>query len=140
MNIYKIILSVAFLCLIAAIVMSVTGNISNAGPLFIAFFVLLASGFRGFKSLKGFTYTVTIFAAVTTALYYPNYFTDINGFKLATLITPLLQLIMFGMGTSMSFKDFAGVIKMPKGVFIGVVSHFIIMPLVGFTLASISNF
>lgn len=140
MNVYKIILSLAFLCLIAAIVMSATGSIANAGPLFIAFFILLAIGFRGFKSLKGFSYTVTIFAAVTTAMYYPNYFTDINGFKLATLITPLLQLIMFGMGTSMSFKDFAGVVKMPKGVLIGVVSHFIIMPLVGFTLASISNF
>jgi len=120
--------------------MSATGNLATAGPLFIAFFVLLAIGFRGFPLLKGFSYTVTIFAAVTTALYYPNYFTDINGFKLATLITPLLQLIMFGMGTSMSFKDFAGVVKMPKGVLIGVVSHFIIMPLIGFTLASISNF
>jgi len=120
--------------------MSATGNLATAGPLFIAFFVLLAIGFRGFPLLKGFSYTVTIFAAVTTALYYPDYFTDINGFKLATLITPLLQLIMFGMGTSMSFKDFAGVVKMPKGVLIGVVSHFIIMPLIGFTLASISNF
>jgi len=120
--------------------MSATGNLATAGPLFIAFFVLLSIGFRGFPLLKGFSYTVTIFAAVTTALYYPDYFTDINGFKLATLITPLLQLIMFGMGTSMSFKDFAGVVKMPKGVLIGVVSHFIIMPLIGFTLASISNF
>jgi BASS family bile acid:Na+ symporter len=73
-------------------------------------------------------------------MYYPNYFTDVNGFKLAALITPLLQLIMFGMGTSMSFKDFAGVVKMPKGVLIGVISHFIIMPLIGFALASISNF
>jgi len=126
--------------LTVAIVMSATGNLATAGPLFIAFFVLLAIGFRGFPLLKGFSYTVTIFAAVTTALYYPDYFTDINGFKLATLITPLLQLIMFGMGTSMSFKDFAGVVKMPKGVLIGVVSHFIIMPLIGFTLASISNF
>ncbi|WP_315824464.1 bile acid:sodium symporter family protein [Paraflavitalea speifideaquila] len=29
---------------------------------------------------------------------------------------------------------------MPKGVLIGVISHFIIMPLVGFTLATISGF
>ena len=140
MNVYKIILSLGVLCLIAAIVISVSGNIGDAGPLFIAFFILLAIGFRGFKSLKGFSYTVTIFAAVTAAMYYPNYFTDVNGFKLAALITPLLQLIMFGMGTSMSFKDFAGVVKMPKGVLIGVISHFIIMPLIGFALASISNF
>src|SRR6476469_7246752 len=120
--------------------MVLSGHVGESGPLFITFFIALAIGFRGFPLLKGFSYTVTIFAAVTTALYYPKPFTELNGFKFATLITPLLQLIMFGMGTSMSFKDFAGVVKMPKGVLIGVVSHFIIMPLIGFTLASISNF
>lgn len=44
------------------------------------------------------------------------------------------------MGTSMSLHDFAGVLKNPKGVFIGVISHFIIMPLIGFTLANVSGF
>jgi BASS family bile acid:Na+ symporter len=73
-------------------------------------------------------------------MFYPAPFVQINGFKLAVLITPLLQLIMFGMGTSMSFNDFAGVIKMPKGVFIGVTSHFLIMPLIGYTLANLSGF
>ncbi len=115
-------------------------NISEAGPLFIVFFIALAIGFRGYDTLKGFAYTVTIFAAVTTALYYPSYFVNWNGYKLSGLITPLIQLIMFGMGTSMSIKDFAGVVKMPRGVLIGVVSHFIIMPSLGFTLASLSNF
>ena len=47
---------------------------------------------------------------------------------------------MFGMGTSMSVKDFAGVLKMPKGVFIGVFSHFLIMPSLGFALAKLSGF
>lgn len=116
------------------------GSLAQAGPFFIAFFVLMAIGFRGFSTLKGFSYTVTIFAAVTTALYYPGYFVEYNGFKFAKLITPLLQIIMFGMGTSMSFGDFAGVVKMPKGVFIGVFSHFVIMPLLGFTLAKLSGF
>jgi len=40
----------------------------------------------------------------------------------------------------MSFGDFAGVIKMPKGVFIGVTSHFVIMPGIGYTLANLSGF
>lgn len=39
------------------------------------------------------------------------------------------------MGTEMSLKDFEGVIKTPKAVFIGLVSHFTIMPLVGYSLA-----
>lgn len=120
--------------------MTITGNIAHAGPLFILLFVALAAGFRGYDHLKRFAYTVIIFAAVSIALFYPSHFVELNGFKFAVLITPLIQLIMFGMGTSMSLKDFAGVIKTPKGVFIGVTSHFIIMPLIGFTLASISHF
>jgi BASS family bile acid:Na+ symporter len=40
----------------------------------------------------------------------------------------------------MSVGDFVGVVKMPKGVFIGVFSHFLIMPLIGYTLASLSGF
>jgi BASS family bile acid:Na+ symporter len=47
---------------------------------------------------------------------------------------------MFGMGSQMSFNDFAGVIKMPKGVIVGVVSHYIIMPFVGFSIAHIFKF
>lgn len=140
MNTYKIVFSIAAICLAIAIIMFISGSAAQAGPLMIAFFILLAIGFRGYASLKGFTYTIMIFAAVTTALYYPHYFISWNGFTLSSLIKPLIILIMFGMGTSMSIHDFAGVVKMPKGVFIGVVSHFIIMPSIGFTLASITNF
>ncbi|HXB96150.1 MAG TPA: bile acid:sodium symporter, partial [Puia sp.] len=88
---------------------------------------------------KDFTYTLVIVAAVTVSLCYPKYFIAIGGFRLATLITPLLQVIMFGMGTSMSLRDFAGVVRTPKGVIIGVFSHYLIMPLLGFSLASISG-
>src|SRR5689334_24893257 len=140
MNIQKILLGLAAVCLVAALIMSFGGNVHNAGPFYIIFFLALSIGIRIFPTLKGLSYTVIILSAVTTAMFYPAPFVEVNGFKLAKLITPLLQLIMFGMGTSMSFNDFAGVIKMPKGVLIGVESHFIIMPLIGFTLASISNF
>jgi quinoprotein glucose dehydrogenase len=88
---------------------------------------------------KDFTYTGVIIVAVIISLCFPKYFTEIGGYKLAGLITPLLQIIMFGMGTSMSVHDFAGVIKQPKGVIIGVCSHYLIMPLLGYTLASISG-
>jgi quinoprotein glucose dehydrogenase len=89
--------------------------------------------------IKDFTYTLVIIAAVIVSLCFPGPFTEIGGYKLAGLIQPLLQIIMFGMGTSMSIHDFAGVIKQPKGVIIGVCSHYIIMPLLGFTLANISG-
>ena len=140
MNKYNLILLLAAICLVTALIFVFMGNTAVAGPLFIAFFVGLAIGFRGFKSLKGFSYTVTIFGAVTAALFYPDAFKSWGGFKLSLLITPLIQLIMFGMGTSMSVKDFVGVVKMPKGVILGVVSHFIIMPMLGYTLANLSGF
>ena len=90
--------------------------------------------------MKGFTYSTMIFAAVTTALFYPTNFQTLNGFNLTGLITPLIQLIMFGMGTSMSAKDFIEVAKTPGAVAIGVLAQFIIMPMLGFVLASISGF
>ena len=106
----------------------------------IAFFAFLGIGCVGYAKLKGFAYSLMIFSAVTTALYYPAYLVECNGFKLASLIIPLIQLIMFGMGTSMSVADFVAVVKTPKAVIIGVFAQFLIMPLIGFTLANISGF
>ena len=40
----------------------------------------------------------------------------------------------------MSFKDFYGVIKMPKGVLVGLICQFTIMPFLGFSLATLFNF
>ena len=139
-NAYTIALGLAAICLVTALIMLFTGNIAQAGPFFIAFFAALGFAFRGFAVTKGFAYTMMIFAAVTMALYYPGFFTEINGFTLTALITPLIQIIMFGMGTSMSVTDFVGVIKTPKAVLIGVFAQFIIMPLIGFSLANASNF
>jgi BASS family bile acid:Na+ symporter len=110
------------------------------GPLFVSAFILLAIGVRGFQTMKGFSYTLWIFTAVAASMFYPRYFASVGEFQLKKLIVPLLQIIMFGMGSQMSFKDFSGVIKMPKGVIIGVISHYMIMPLVGFGIAHIFHF
>ena len=115
-------------------------NVAAGGPILIAWFIALALGVRGFSTLKGFSYTIWIFTAVTTAMFYPQFFLSVGDFHLKLLIIPLLQVIMFGMGSQMSFDDFTGIIKMPKGVFIGVASHYMIMPLVGFGIAHIFNF
>src|SRR5690554_3486628 len=120
--------------------MLLMGTLDQAGPLLIIAFLLLAIGFRDYKSLKGYSYTLVIFAAVTTALYYPAPFVEFNGFQFAVLITPLIQLIMFGMGTSMSVGDFVSVAKAPRSVAIGVGAQFMIMPTVGYLLATATNF
>lgn len=139
-NIYKIALGLSALLLLIALGMIFTGNIHVAGPLLIGFFLVLAFGFRGYESLKGFAYTTVIFAAVTMALYYPKYFITVGDFKLTGLITPLIQIIMFGMGTSMSAKDFVAVFKTPKGVLIGIIAQFLIMPGMGYLLATTTSF
>jgi bile acid:Na+ symporter, BASS family len=137
---YKIALPLAAAFLLAFIGFSIIDGAAHAGPYLIAFFIFLSIAVRAYPSLKGFSFTLHIFAAVTTALYYPQYFVTWGGVKLATFFTPLLQIIMFGMGTEMGIKDFAGVIKMPKAVLIGLFGHFTFMPLAGYTLARVFNF
>ncbi len=139
-NIHKILLSLSLLFLGIFLVLFIADNLSNAGPFLILFFITLAFSVRGFHATKGLSYTVWIFTGVAAAMYYPQYFISVGNFKLSVLIVPLLQLIMFGMGSQMSFKDFLGIIKMPKGVIIGIFAQFTIMPLVALAIASIFNF
>lgn len=138
--IFKFVIGLGVLCLIIAIILYSVGTRDIAEPFLITALLSIAIGIRGITALKSFAYPVMIVGVVSTALIFPEHLVEVNGFKLSLLITPLIQLIMFGMGTTMSFKDFVGVFKSPKGVFIGVISHFIIMPLIGFTLASVSSF
>jgi len=140
LNIYSISLGTASLLLLLILGMVFTNNIEHAGLLIMVFFALLALGFSGYKSLNSYVFTASIFAGVALALYYPEYFLQIGDFKLTGLIIPLIQLIMFGMGTSMKLGDFAEVIKSPKGVMVGVTAQLGIMPLMGFVLAKYSNF
>jgi BASS family bile acid:Na+ symporter len=139
-GIYKYLLVVSLILFIGSGISYLCDNNFLTGIFLIAGFISLATGVRGFQKLKGFSYTIWIFTAVTASMFYPQYFTSIGDFQLKLLIVPLLQIIMFGMGSQMSFADFAGVIKMPKGVIIGVFLQFTIMPLVGLTIANIFSF
>ena len=139
-SLYSVSLGIALLLLLVVLGMVITGNIESAGPYILVFFVVLALGFSGYKALNGLVFTTMIFAGVSAALYYPELFTYIGDFKLTILIIPLIQIIMFGMGTQMGLKDFAAVFKTPRGVVIGVAAQLLIMPFVGFALAKTSNF
>lgn len=136
----KSLLAISAIAFLSAFYLLMVEAVSTCGPLLIAGFIALALGVRGFQSAKGFSYTIWIFTAVTASMFYPQFFVSVGDFQLKLLIVPLLQIIMFGMGSQMSFDDFTGVIKMPKGVFIGVGAHYLIMPLVGFGIAHIFNF
>jgi BASS family bile acid:Na+ symporter len=139
-KLHRVLLIVSALFIIVSGISYLRGNASATGLLLIAGFITLSIAVRGFQKFKGFSYTLWIFTAVIASMFYPRYFISAGDFQLKKLIVPLLQIIMFGMGSQMSFKDFAGVIKMPRGVFVGVFSHYIIMPLVGFCIAGLFNF
>ena len=134
-NISGIFYSLAAICILLFAFFSWKQKHDVSGWFLMAFFLCIAFAFRSSKTLKGLSYTMMILAAVSIAMYHPQYFKTIGDYKLSALIIPLLQIIMFGMGTELSLKDFANVIRMPKGIIIGVVGHYIIMPLVGFALA-----
>lgn len=135
--VYRGFLVAAAVCLVGFVGVLLAGAADDwAAPLLVGFFICLGIGSRGHRVLREFAFTVWIFAAVTAAMFYPAYFQRIGTFELDQLIVPLIQLIMFGMGTAMSVQDFVGVVKMPKGVFVGLVCQFSIMPLVGLAVAT----
>jgi BASS family bile acid:Na+ symporter len=123
-----------------AIVMLVAGYRSEVGPLVIAALVSLALFCMRRPFLKSYAFTVWVFAFVAASMFYPQAFMTWGGYDLGKLIVPLIQIIMFGMGTTLSVADFTRVLKMPWPVFIGFFLQFTIMPLVGFTLAKAFGF
>lgn len=57
-----------------------------------------------------------IFAAVSLAMHYPQYFLTVGNFTLSGLIIPLLQIIMFGTGSEVSLSELTALLKMPKEI------------------------
>ncbi len=52
-----------------------------------------------------------------------------------SVLSCLLGVVMFGMGTTLSVKDFVLVLKRPKDVFMGAVAQFFVMPFLAFVLS-----
>lgn len=139
-TVYKSFQILSALSLIAFILLYQFGTSDQANLMVGVFFICLLIGINASEFLKGFAFTIWVIAAACMSMIYPSYVTDIGGFKTEVLIVPLIQLIMFGMGTTMGVKDFIGVLKMPKGVLIGLVLQFTIMPLIAFSLTLIFTF
>lgn len=111
-------------------------------PAAVATAVCLAIGLGAVPSLKGYQYTAWIISAVVAGMVYPEAFKSWGGVNLRdkTLILVIIQLVMFGMGTHMSLKDFSGLASTGKGVLVGLFCHFSIMPLMGLLLTKVFHF
>jgi len=68
---------------------------------------------------------------VGAAILFPDAF-----LPLKITIVPLLGLVMFGMGMTLTFANFLEVAKRPILILLGLVLQFLIMPLAGFLVAT----
>ena len=83
---------------------------------------------------------LAILACAAVSFAFPSAFDTWGGVKLTKLVVPAIQVIMFGMGTTLTLGDFVRVAKCPWAVATGVFLQFLIMPFVGFLLAKSFGF
>ena len=98
-------------------------------------FAALAVCTRFVKMLHGLAFTFSVLAVGSAAVAYPPLFIAWGGFELKQAITPLVQLILLGMGMTLTVGDFRRVVTMPRAIVIGFVLQFTVMPLGGLLFA-----
>jgi BASS family bile acid:Na+ symporter len=133
-------LYISSLSFILTLVFAFLGNYSVMGITAVLMFVLLGFYFQTHATLKTFTFTCWVFAFFFGALVFPTLFQEVGGFNQSKLIVPLIQIIMFGMGATLSLEDFSRALKMPKAVGLGMLMQFTIMPVSGWTIATLFGF
>lgn len=84
---------------------------------------------------RAYGFASWVVAAVLIALIYPPAFLAYLPLSYKETLTLLLQIAMFGMGATLTVQDFARILKMPWGVFIGFFLQFLIMPFLGWGLS-----
>ena len=84
------------------------------------------------KTIRLFPLWVILFSA--WALLKPQYWSDIS-----FLIVPLLSVVMFSMGLTLTIEDFLKIFKNFKIVCLGILLQFLIMPILGFLLVKSFN-
>jgi BASS family bile acid:Na+ symporter len=78
----------------------------------------------------GATFSIWVILFAVLGFFVPQLFVGLKND-----ISFLLGIVMFGMGLMLSSADFREVFRRPMDVVIGVVGHFLIMPLLAFVLA-----
>ena len=136
----KFFVSAVSIFLVAALVFIFTGNTSALKPIIVLGMTALALFFNSHPVLRRFTFTVWVFVFVFWSLFYPSTFGSWFGINLSILIVPLIQIIMFGMGTTLSLSDFKRVVTMPWPVLIGLILQFSVMPFAGLGVAHLFKF
>lgn len=119
----------------AVCVMLCSFFVSSVGSLSL-FLPTFASKISGMKKICDFIAQwmgalVLLFAVVS--LFVPSLFTPIS----TKAINPLLGLIMFGMGLTLSAADFQVILHRPKDILLGCLMQFTTMPLIAWLLVKV---
>ncbi|WP_207535166.1 bile acid:sodium symporter family protein [Desertivirga arenae] len=138
----KICLGISVLSLVMLLFGLFTSNLEVWQPAAVALAVSAAIGIGAIPFLSPYQYTAWIITAVVAGMIYPGAFTRWGDLDLRNkwLILVVVQLVMFGMGIQMSLRDFTGLASTGKGVLIGLICHFSIMPLMGLLLTKVFHF
>lgn len=134
-----------FLLWLSPLALAVTAGaaLTGHGPLAawaaIVATISFALGLRAVPALAGYQFTAWIIASVVIAMLFPTSVVQVAGFDLTNkwVRLAMIQLVMFGMGTQMGLRDFAGVLRNPWGVGVAVFSQFTVMPLTGWALTKV---
>ena len=131
---------ISFVACLAALISGKTAWIGPALTSGSVSLALAASTAQG--TLKQLAFTIWIATGVVVGMAFHTWFITfprqvpvLHGREMSIVFIPVLQIIMFAMGTTLSIADFLRVFTMPTGVLIGLVCQFTIMPLIGFALA-----
>lgn len=84
----------------------------------------------------GVVFAILLLLTACLALLFPAPFVRWGPFETKTLVVPLLQFIMFVMGTRVSVADLRQVMAAPRSVAIGLGLQYLIMPFTGAGLAA----
>jgi len=141
-NLRKLLLKCALALLLMVVVALIMGYTKIGQGAAVAGCLAFALGMGAVDRLKGYQYTAWIITAVVTGMVYPDAFLQWGEFDLRNkwLILIVVQGVMFGMGIQMSLRDFSNLGSTGKGVLVGLLSQFSIMPLVGFMLTKVFDF
>ncbi len=139
LTIRRICLVLAAVGLLTFVVGLIGANPSLWQPAAVVASIGLAIGLGALPALASYQFTAWILATVVCGLLYPHEVIHWGDVDLTNKWIRLLavQMVMFGMGTQMGVRDFAGVLKQPWGVAVAVMSQFTVMPLTGWALTKV---
>ncbi len=138
--IFRVLIGIAIVFLVAGAVMLVRGEHQGILPMFSGAILCVALASAGSAASRKWSFLIWLSTAIVVGMTFPSWFIGVGDFKFTRLFIPLLQLIMFCMGTTLSVADFRRVVRMPGGVMVGILCQFTIMPFLGYVLAKLSGF